>query len=633
MSGKLNGMGRFGKKARAYRQGPDPEEGMEPDLEEGADATEARAGAPIARRDLMALLGGAMLSVPALSAGSLLLGESKAYALPAGTVGLSFDAVTEVLAGEALTGRLYTFELGGADALQVSIDYDSSVFDGLTVEATNGVTILAQSDEADRLSVVLMIDPEKANYSNLLKVTAQAGSEGGTGTINLSYAKAAIKGTEYEQTSIGADDNTITVTETTLDTDAITLATLSQAMTFYQVTAGSARWPSAAKYDLVADGVIDIKDFVKIANFLLDLQNNIKLRFREDGSFKILQVSDYQDVNPSLSHVGSPVHPRTDALFQRMLDEEQPDVVIMTGDQLGGNMTADGLQAYLAAMMKPCEDRGIPWFMTYGNHDEDATTALADGWNKARQLEYYRSFPHNINRATMSGCMESTTDGNGRVHTDCVGDMYVLVYDTDGSTPLYNLWGLDSNRYEQRGVACPKVYSTLTQNGGWDYIRPGQIDWYYRTSQQLEERYGKLNSLMFFHIPLPEWSNMVAEHGKFGVSGLRGEGECPGNINTGLFGAAHRRGDVRGMFVGHDHINDYIGDYYGIKLAYDASIGYQTYGGEMKGGRVIELDKADLSTFSTRMVYAKDYGLEQGSGFSQPDVATSVASVRSITFA
>ena len=301
----------------------------------------------------------------------------------------------------------------------------------------------------------------------------------------------------------------------------------------------------------------------------------------------------------------------------------------MTGDNIGGNMNGAGLQEYIAAMMKHCEDRKIPWFITYGNHDEDAGTALAEGWTKVRQLEYYRSFPYNINRATMSGCVEMHSDN----HTDCVGDMYTLVYDSDGSKPIYNLWGFDSNRYERNGIRCPKLFSTITQNGSWDYIRAGQVDWYFRTSEQLEAKYGKLNSLMFFHIPLQEWSHMVVEHTRFGVSGLRGEGECPGNVNTGLFGAAFKRGDVKGMFVGHDHINDYIGDYYGIKLAYDASIGYATYGGEMKGGRVIELNKSDLSTFTTRMVYAKDYGLEQGSGFSQPTVAASIANTAAVTFA
>ncbi|MDR2587694.1 MAG: hypothetical protein LBC23_05495, partial [Coriobacteriales bacterium] len=316
MSGKLSGMGRFGKKAQAYRQGPDPEEEVEPDVEDDTEIAEKRAGTPIARRDLMSILGGAALTVGALSASNLLLGENKAYALPTATIGLTFETVTEALAGESITGRVYTFELTGADALQVSIDYDSSVFDSLTIEAPTGVTVLAQSDDADRISAVLMLDPTKCDYSNLLKITAQAGNAGGTGTINLSYAKAAIKGTEYEQVSIGADNNTIVVQESTLNTDEITLATLSQAITFYQVTTGSSRWPSAAKYDLVADGVIDLKDFVKIANFLLDLQNNIKLKFREDGTFKILQVSDYQDRTGGADR---PVHPRTDALFQRML--------------------------------------------------------------------------------------------------------------------------------------------------------------------------------------------------------------------------------------------------------------------------------------------------------------------------
>jgi hypothetical protein len=551
---------------------------------------------------------------------SLLTSSTEAYADPVGngTIGLNFDGATSVLAGQTVSGRIYSYDIGGTDAFRLSFDYDSSVFSGLQAVATNGTTILASEDTGSSFGVVFSVDPAIVDYSNLLTINITASADVGEGAVNLVGAEAAKQGGTVTLTIAGGT-NTIGVRPGTID--EFTIESLSLAMTFFMVDTASPRWADAARFDLNNDGLIDIADFIKIAHAILDAVSSLKLKFKEDGTFKILQVSDYQDHLNVASHFGV-VHPRTDELFQAMLDAEQPDVVIMTGDQIGGNMNGTQLQDYITQMMKPCEDREIPWFMTYGNHDEDATTALAEGWNKEKQLGYYRGFSHNINRVSMSNCVETYADGYG-THTDCVGDMYALVYDADGKTPIYNLWGLDSNRYERNGVKCPKLYQKITQNGGWDYIRPKQVEWYVRTSEQLEARYGKLNSLMFFHIPLMEWSNMVIEHATFGAAGLRGEGECPGNINTGLFGAAFQRGDVKGMFVGHDHINDYIGTYYGIQLAYDASIGYQTYGGEMKGGRVIELDKNDLSVFATRMIYAQDYNL--GTPFSQRTVAESVA--------
>ena len=88
-------------------------------------------------------------------------------------------------------------------------------------------------------------------------------------------------------------------------------------------------------------------------------------------------------------------------------------------------------------------------------------------------------------------------------------------------------------------------------------------------------------------------------------------------MNSGLFTAALERGDVRGMFVGHDHINSYVGNYHGIYLGYAANVGYQTYGlgggnnDRLRGVRMFELDIDNLGEFETRMVFASDYGINQ----------------------
>jgi hypothetical protein len=330
-------------------------------------------------------------------------------------------------------------------------------------------------------------------------------------------------------------------------------------------------------------------------------ESEIKLQFNENGQFKIMQMSDFQDY---VSADKPEVNPKSIALMNAALDAEKPDVVVMTGDMIGGDMNAEQLQAYIAQMVKPMEDRQIPWLVTFGNHDEDALVALDEGWNKIKQLEYYRSFPYNINQASMSGAQG--VDANGK-NTYAVGDMYQLVYDNTGATPVYAIWALDSNRYDASSAGTD----------GYDWIHFEQVEWYYNTSKSLEADYGKLNALMFYHIPTPEWADMASNAMGFNATGNRYEVECPAVINSGLFAAALQRGDVRGMFVGHDHVNDYVGNYYGIYLGYDANVGYQTYGlgGEnndlMRGVRVFELDVNDLETFTTRMVYATDLGVNQ----------------------
>lgn len=88
---------------------------------------------------------------------------------------------------------------------------------------------------------------------------------------------------------------------------------------------------------------------------------------------------------------------------------------------------------------------------------------------------------------------------------------------------------------------------------------------------------------MFIHIPLWEhrymWYSSVdsrtdADHAraveKHQIIGERNE-ECPGPINSGMFSAMLDRGDVKGVFCGHDHVNTYMENYYGILLGYSGS--------------------------------------------------------------
>ena len=68
-------------------------------------------------------------------------------------------------------------------------------------------------------------------------------------------------------------------------------------------------------------------------------------------------------------------------------------------------------------------------------------------------------------------------------------------------------------------------------------------------------------------------ANAVNKHN---IAGERNEEEYPGPINSGMFPAMLERGDVKGVFYGHDHVNTYMGNYYGILLGYAGSTGFGT---------------------------------------------------------
>ena len=99
--------------------------------------------------------------------------------------------------------------------------------------------------------------------------------------------------------------------------------------------------------------------------------------------------------------------------------------------------------------------------------------------------------------------------------------------------------------------------------------------------------------LMFFHIPVPEFRSLLEEEYEKRITGSFREKVWHSGVNGGLYAAALERPSVVGMFVGHDHVNDfcYRDLLSGIYLCYAGSAGYGAYSrpGFHRRARVIEL--------------------------------------------
>ncbi|MFZ2445271.1 MAG: metallophosphoesterase family protein [Syntrophobacteraceae bacterium] len=331
--------------------------------------------------------------------------------------------------------------------------------------------------------------------------------------------------------------------------------------------------------------------------------SNKKLRFRPDGTFKIVQFTDTQD--------DQDIDPRTVELIEKVLDTENPDLVVFTGDNIaggpgnGGIRTLEDLQKAIDNIAAPVDSRHIPWLITFGNHD--AERAAITNVDEPGMLKIYRSYPYNINQVGPKGV-------NG------TGNMNALIYNSTGRLPVFNIWALDSGRYAPDSIAGQNISNDALLGWGWmptwDWLQQSQVQWYATTSQGLEKSYGrKIPSLMFFHIPLQEFRQMYENGSNHDVTGERNEDECPGPFNSGMFAALLERKDVRGVFVGHDHVNDYVGNYFGIMLGYSASTGFGTYGlggddnHRMRGARVFSIYYEDNPQIDTHMVFAKDLGI------------------------
>lgn len=77
------------------------------------------------------------------------------------------------------------------------------------------------------------------------------------------------------------------------------------------------------------------------------------------------------------------------------------------------------------------------------------------------------------------------------------------------------------------------------------------------------------------------------------------------DVNTGEFDALKEKGEIMGVYVGHDHKNSYVGKVDGIDLGFTQSSGFNVYGnGKERGVRCFILDENKPGCYET---YTKTY--------------------------
>ena len=312
------------------------------------------------------------------------------------------------------------------------------------------------------------------------------------------------------------------------------------------------------------------------------------LRFREDGTFRILQLSDTQD----------DAYPAWDMLnlVRRAVRESDPDLIVISGDLVedsrvgdagidaqpgregvlvedaNGNIdrekTLANVKVAVDAVFSVLEESGVPYVIALGNNDRKVGLSTED-W-----LEIFAAYPHCI-------AFDESPDAQDGL------DYHVMIRGTDGKA-RFNVWLLDTCR------------------GG---ISDEQVDWYRETSRAIAARNGgvPVPALAFQHIQMADIGNLfepcrATDEGARRVDGgwvrLNKEiangynffGYTPGETSY-EFRAFKDCGDVLGAFFGHQHVEGFSGEWDGIELGF-------TYGCEMAktgpyGCRVFTLHEND----------------------------------------
>jgi hypothetical protein len=273
------------------------------------------------------------------------------------------------------------------------------------------------------------------------------------------------------------------------------------------------------------------------------------LKFNQNNKFRIIQFTDIHFKVDSYRSDSALV------MIKSMILAKKPDLVVFTGDVVSSENTKKAWQTFsdvISAM-------NVPWAVVLGNHDIEAELS------GEQIMATIAKKPYNL---TQNGPKNIAGNGN-----------YALRIQSSGSSKIGALlYFLDSH----------SGFETNTDLGDYEWIDNSQINWYREQSLRFTKKNdGKpYPALAFFHIPLPEYKEVV---GKRTTVGSQDESVCSPDLNSGMYTAFLECGDVMGTFVGHDHNNNYIGCLRNICLTYGQSSGRQSYGSIGKGARIIEL--------------------------------------------
>ena len=349
--------------------------------------------------------------------------------------------------------------------------------------------------------------------------------------------------------------------------------------------------------------VVSMLFSLSVTVFAAGTEENV-LRFRKNGTFKILVLADVQDVYP--------IDDAMISFVNEALDYAKPDLVVFDGD----NIVTEDVRAY-EQLLYPLVSRNVPFTFVFGNHDVERENFTAE-----QQLAEYQKYP---------GCL--AFDADPALH-GCANHN-LLIYSSKGNDIAFNLWMFDSGT------------SLHDENGEWlgyDWVRADQIEWYNNTRDAITEANGGkvVPAIAFQHIIPKEAVEVLFYESDISMGeltynfndgsvysyipkietfdGYIFEKSCPGNGSDGQWDAMKAGGDVLAVVVGHDHVNSFVADINGVDLVQTPGATYHSYYNKMlQGARIIELDEGDLDSYYTYELTSSFLATQSGSTITDTD--------------
>jgi hypothetical protein len=259
-------------------------------------------------------------------------------------------------------------------------------------------------------------------------------------------------------------------------------------------------------------------------------------------------------------------------------------------------LTREMVRKQAAQFLAPVIERGIPFAVTYGNHDFQCGLETSD-------LDaIYREFP---------GCLNPEASGTSPMRARSVPASGMRDQVAYACEPGTFALPVSSQEHDNNVIGLVIADSgDYAKDGGYGTPSQKAVDWIREIPRAL-----KTKSLIFQHIPLPQVYRLlrpVPATTAYAIQGYRtydkqcyviddsvtqpggylGEGvSCP-DTDAGEFDAMKESGGYFGLFAGHDHRNAYVGTVDGMLFGATPTCGFGSYGppAPRRAARLFEFD-------------------------------------------
>ncbi|RYO63005.1 hypothetical protein AA0116_g4831 [Alternaria tenuissima] len=322
------------------------------------------------------------------------------------------------------------------------------------------------------------------------------------------------------------------------------------------------------------------------------------IQFAPDRKLSVTVFSDLHFGEPDSLRGRPYADLKTVGVMNSVLDNEQPDFVVLNGDLVSCEWVGPGnANTLIDQIMAPLVSRNLPFGATFGNHDASKTCSTRD------MSEHMWWDVKGRNGKKLSFTAQSVA---GEVDQVGWSNYFVPVYSSDNASELKMLmWFFDSK-------GGRKYQPTGDDIGVPNWVDKKVVEWFRNTNNAFTQQYGRaIPSMAFVHIPIRA-TRSFQQNGRdrktspgLNEENIGHQGDvCDSTGNNCKYGGADipfmtalvETEGLMAVFSGHDH-----GNGNGLNICFNRHSGYGGYTDWTRGARqiVVKEDMLDARVVDT----------------------------------